>query len=396
MVRLLQAMPCAKFHFSIICMKKKINRKQFLRTAAVAGLGVSFVSSCTGDSATNDISAPNINTSKNYKWKMVTTWPPNFPVVGTGAIKYAEWVNEMSNGQLEIKVYGGGTLVPALEVFDAVTGGAAEMGSGASYYWAGKNPSLQFFTTVPFGMNAQQMNSWLYSGGGNELWKEYYAKYNLVPFAGGNTGVQMAGWYNKEINSIEDYKGLKMRIPGLGAKVLEAVGGTPVLSAGSEIYTNLERGVIDATEWIGPYHDYLMGFHEIAKYYYSPGWHEPGSNLEIMINKRLYDGLPKYLQSILEAAAYRLNAWTLAEFEAKNNEYLQKIINESDVELRQLKPEILTALFQVREEMIQNLISKNADSKRVYESYSKFHNNISEWSSYSEGLYHNVMANRKR
>jgi TRAP-type mannitol/chloroaromatic compound transport system substrate-binding protein len=376
-------------------MKKKIDRKQFLKTAAVAGIGASLFSACSSDKTSDEISAPNIISNKTYKWKMVTTWPPNFPVVGTGAVKYAEWVNEMTNGQIDIKVYGGGTLVPALEVFDAVSSGASEMGSGASYYWAGKNPSLQFFTTVPFGMNAQQMNSWLYAGGGMELWRELYAKYNLVPFAGGNTGVQMAGWFNKEINTIEDFKGLKMRIPGLGGKVLQEVGGTPVLSAGSEIYTNLERGVIDATEWIGPYHDYLMGFHDIAKYYYSPGWHETGSNLEIIINKRLYDGLPKYLQAILDAAAYKLNAWVLAEFEAKNNEYLQKIINESDVEIRQLNQNVLEELFNVREKVISELVAQSADSKKVYTSYSKFHKDITEWSRYSEGLYHNVMANRK-
>ncbi|MEM9546627.1 MAG: TRAP transporter substrate-binding protein [Bacteroidota bacterium] len=376
-------------------MKKKINRKDFLKTAVVAGLSAATISSCNTNDATNETSTPNIISNKKYKWKMVTTWPPNFPVVGTGAEYYAQWVNEMTNGQIEIKVYGGGTLVPALEVFDAVSSGAAEMGSGASYYWAGKNPSVQFFTTVPFGMNAQQMNSWLYAGGGMELWREQYAKYNLVPFAGGNTGVQMAGWFNKEINTIEDYKGLKMRIPGLGAKVLEEIGGTPVLSAGSEIYTNLERGVIDATEWIGPYHDYLMGFHDIAKYYYSPGWHETGSNLEILINKRLYDGLPKSLQSILDAAAYKLNAWILAEFEAKNNEYLQKIINESDVEIRQLNPEVLAALYEVREKIIDDLVQKDADSKKVYASYSKFQKDITAWSNYSEGLYHNVMSSRK-
>ena len=376
-------------------MKKKINRKEFLKAAAIVGVGASLLSSCK-ESDTSDITAPNINTGKKYKWKMVTTWPPNFPVVGTGAEKYAQWVNEMTGGQIEIKVYGGGTLVPALEVFDAVSSGAAEMGSGASYYWAGKNPSLQFFTTVPFGLNAQQMNSWLYAGGGMELWRELYAKYNLVPFAGGNTGVQMAGWFNKEINSLEDFKGLKMRIPGLGGKVLQEVGGTPVLSAGSEIYTNLERGVIDATEWIGPYHDYLMGFHDIAKYYYSPGWHETGSNLEIIINKRLYDGLSKSLQSILDAAAYKLNAWVLAEFEAKNNEYLQKIISESDVEIRQLSQDVLESLFDVREKMISDLVAENADSKKVYASYSKFQKDITAWSKHSEGFYHNVMANRKR
>ena len=373
-------------------MKKTINRKKFLKTAALTGLGATILASC-GTKESSDISAPNLITSKKYKWKMVTTWPPNFPVLGTGATMYADWIREMTGGRIDIKVYGGGTLVPALEVFDAVSSGAAEMGSGASYYWGGKEASLQFFTTVPFGMNAQQMNSWLYSGGGLELYEAQYARFNLVPFPGGNTGVQMAGWFNKEINTIDDFKGLKMRMPGIGGKVLEKAGGTAVLSAGSELYTNLERGVIDATEWIGPYHDYLMGFHEIAKYYYSPGWHEPGSNLEIIVNKRLFDTLEPDLKAILQTAAYRLNMWTLSEFEAKNNEYLQKIITESDVEVRRLSDDILIQMRQYTKETIQELVDSDAKTKTLYESYSKFQKNINEWSQYSEAAYHKMMNN---
>jgi len=254
---------------------KQYSRKEFLKKGSlIASAGLTLgIASCKSEE-NEDITAPNIITNKKYKWKCVTTWPPNFPVVGEGAILLADWIREMSGGRLDIKVYGGGELVPALEVWDAVVNGAAEMGTG----------------------------------------RDLYAKYNLVPFAGGNTGVQMGGWYNKEINSIADYKGLKMRIPGLGAKVLEKAGGTPVLSAGSEIYTNLERGVIDATEWIGPYHDYKMGFHQIAKYYYSPGWHEPGSNLEVMVNKRDYDKLDSDLRAIIDAASAKLNMWTLGDW----------------------------------------------------------------------------------
>jgi len=371
-------------------MKKKIDRKEFLKKIAVTGLGATVLSSCSSKE-TNDISAPNLLTSKKYKWKMVTTWPPNFPVLGTGASMYANWVREMSGGRIDIKVYGGGTLVPALEVFDAVTSGASEMGSGASYYWGGKEASLQFFTTVPFGMNAQQMNSWLYSGGGLELYEAQYARFNLVPFPGGNTGVQMAGWFNKEINTIDDFKGLKMRMPGVGGKVLEKAGGTAVLSAGSELYTNLERGVIDATEWIGPYHDYLMGFHEIAKYYYSPGWHEPGSNLEIIVNKRLFDNLEPDLKEILRTASFRLNMWILSEFEAKNNEYLQKILNESDVQVRRLSDDILVQMKKYTNETIQELVDSDAKTKKVYESYSKFQKDINAWSQYSEAAYYDMM-----
>lgn len=370
--------------------KSSISRKSFLKSTALATLaGTIGITSCKNPN-TEKLDTPNIISNKKYKWKCVTTWPPNFPVVGEGANLLSDWVREMSRGRLEIKVYGGGELVPALEVWDAVVNGAAEMGTGASYYWAGKDPATQFFTTVPFGMNAQQMNAWLYCAGGLQLWKNLYAKYNIIPFPGGNTGVQMGGWYNKEINTIADFKGLKMRMPGLGAKVLEKAGGTPVLSAGSEIYTNLERGVIDATEWIGPYHDYKMGFHDIAKYYYSPGWHEPGSNLEVMVNKRDYESLPKDLQIIIETACYRLNMWTIAEFEAKNNLFLQKIIKESNVELRTFSPEVLSQLKKYTQEVLTDITTADPTSKNIYHSYLSFQKGISEWSSYSEKLYYNL------
>lgn len=371
--------------------REHISRKGFLKKTALA-LGAVATTSLTACQQTEKQAVPAVNllTNKTIRWKCVTTWPPNFPVVGEGALLLADWIREMSGGRLDIKVYGGGELVPALEVWDAVTNGAAEMGTGASYYWAGKNKATQFFTTVPFGMNAQQMNAWLYSGGGLELWTELYAKYNLVPFPGGNTGVQMGGWYNKEINSIDDYKGLKMRMPGLGAKVLERAGGTAVLSAGSEIYTNLERGVIDATEWIGPYHDYKMGFHQIAKYYYAPGWHEPGSNLEVMINKRKFEKLPADLRSIVEAACARLNVWTLSEFEAKNNEYLQRILTESPAELRTFDLETLTSLKGYTEEVLEELAATDTDSQKVYVAYKTFRQGINNWAAHSEKPYANI------
>jgi TRAP-type mannitol/chloroaromatic compound transport system substrate-binding protein len=202
----------------------------------------------------------------------------------------------------------------------------------------------------------------------------------------------MAGWFNREINTMADFKGLKMRIPGLGAKVLALAGGTSVLSAGSEIYTNLERGVIDATEWIGPYHDYTMGFHKIAKYYYSPGWHEPGSNLEMMINKRAYDELPADLRMIIDTAAYRANMWVLSEFEAKNNEYLQRIIDESDVELRQFSRAVMDGMRHYTQLMIDDLIADSPVSRQVYDAYNTFAKGISNWNRYSEGAYHALIS----
>lgn len=327
--------------------------------------------------------------AKTYRWKMTTTWPPNFPVVGEVATKYAEWVEELSNGQIQIKVYGGGELVPPLEAFDAVSNGTLEMGCGASYYWAGKTPAAQFFAAVPFGMNSQQITSWLECGGGMELWRKTYAKFNLVPYMGGNTGVQMGGWFNKEINTAEDFKGLKMRLPGIGGKVLEKAGGAAVLVAGSEIYTSLERGVIDATEWIGPYHDYKMGFHKIAKYYYTPGWHEPGSQLEFFINKQVHETLPKELQVVLEAASKRAQVWVLSEFDRQNGIYLEKLLNEEGVELREFSKETLEVLRGYTEEAVAEMVGDDPLSKEVYESYSAYQDQVSQWSNLTERAYYN-------
>ena len=262
-----------------------MKRRRFLKKAGLTTAGA--VATTTGIAAcsTKEPEAgagqgPAVHTNKTYKWKMVTTWPPNLPVLQTGAERFAKRVKEASNGRLQIQIFAAGELVPALSVFDAVSDGTVECGSGASYYWAGKAPAAQWFAAVPFGFNAQGINAWLYSGGGLELWEELYAPFNLVPRPQGNTGVQMGGWFRKEMNSIEDYQGLKMRIPGLGGKVVSKAGGTVVLLPGGEIFTSLERGVIDATEWVGPMHYLRTGFHKPAKYYHYPGWHEPGTVLD--------------------------------------------------------------------------------------------------------------------
>jgi TRAP-type mannitol/chloroaromatic compound transport system substrate-binding protein len=368
-----------------------MKRKEFLKNGLIAGVaGGSVLAACNNQEA-GAIEAPAIITDKRFKWKMVTTWAPNSPVVGEGCVKLAEWITKMSGGRIEIQTYGGGELVPPLEVFEAVSSGAAEMGHGASYYWAGVEPALQFFTSVPFGMNAQQMTTWLECGGGQQLWEELYANFNIVPFFAGNTGVQMGGWFNRKIETITDFQGLKMRMPGLGGDVLEKIGATVVLSAGSELYTNLERGVIDATEWIGPYHDYLMGFHNIAKYYYYPGWHEAGSVLECIINKRNFDQLSDDLKEIVRTAMYRSNVWIMSEFESKNNEYLKKIREESDVEILNFPSEVLKRLKEVTLEIYSDLIAKDEWSKRVYSSFSSFKRDITQWSDISEKQFYTTI-----
>ena len=343
------------------------------------------------DTKKPEINAPYINYNNTYEWKITTTWPPNFPVLGEGCSKLAHWIEEMSGGRLKIKVYGGGELIPSLESFEAVSNGAIEMGHGGAYYWAGKTPAAQFFSTVPFGMSFKQMNAWIITGGGRELWEELYDRFDLMPMLCGNTGVQMGGWFNKEINTIEDLQGLKMRMPGLGGKVLARAGATALLVAGGEIYTNLERGVIDATEWIGPYHDYLMGFHRIAKYYYYPGWHEPGPALELIVNKSKFLSLPSDLQAIIRTAAHRSNTWVAAEFDNKNAVYLDKIIEEGEVSLKSFPDPVLERLREYTNEVIAELVEQDEDSRKVYESFDKFRRGLNRWSTISEKNFYNKL-----
>lgn len=322
-----------------------------------------------------------------HKWKMVTTWPKNFPGLGTGANNLARLITEMSGGRIQVKVYGAKELVPAFEVFDAVSRGTAEMGHGAAYYWKGKHEATQFFTTVPFGMTAQEMNGWFYYGGGLELWSELYARFNLVPAPAGNSGVQMGGWFNKEINSVEDLKGLKMRIPGLGGEVLKRAGGTPVNLPGGELFTSLQSGAIDATEWVGPYNDLAFGLYKAAKYYYFPGFHEPGTCLEAMINKDAYQALPKDLQSIVMNACKVVNLDMLSEYMARNPAALQTLIKKHKVELRSYPDDVVRKLRGLSDQVVAEIAQKDEFSKKVYASYEKFLNQAKEWSGISELAY---------
>jgi TRAP-type mannitol/chloroaromatic compound transport system substrate-binding protein len=365
---------------------KKIKRRDFLKKASIvtfAGTS-SFLLACSDEEGKG---GPAIHSNKKYEWKMVTAWPPHFPILGEGADNLAKQIEEMSGGRLKIHVYGGGELVPPLESFDAVSQGVAEMSHAASYYWAGKSPAAQFFSTIPFGMNTLQANSWLYYGGGLDLWKEVYNDFNLIPFPSGNSGGQMGGWFNKEINSIADVKGLKMRLPGLGGKVITKAGGSAVLSAGGEIYTNLERGVIDATDWIGPYHDYLLGLHQIAKYYYYPGWQEPTAVIELAVNKDAYNNLPKDLQLIIQTAAQAANVKMVSDFETKNVEYYKKLREETDVQFRKFPESVLKTFKKNALEVINEVTSSDPMSKKVYESYKKFQIGISEWTGLAEKNY---------
>lgn len=331
-------------------------------------------------------------TAEPIEWKMVTTWPKNFPGLGVGANNLAELIGQMSGGRIKVKVYGAKELVGALEIFDAVSRGTAEMGHGASYYWKGKTRAAQFFAAVPFGLTAQEMNSWLYHGGGMELWEEIYAEFGLIPGAAGNTGVQMGGWFNREINTVKDLEGLKMRIPGLGGEVLKRAGGTPVLLPGGEIFPSLQSGAIDATEWVGPYNDMAFGLHKAAKFYYYPGWHEPGTTLECFVNKEAFEKLPEDLQVIVRSAIRVANQDMLADFTAKNNRALEQLVNEQGVELRKFPDDVLKAIKDLSDEVVAEEAAKDPMSKKVFDSFVQFRDQAKKWHAVSEQAYLNARS----
>jgi len=368
-----------------VLMLKGNNMKTNILIIALVGL---LLTGCGGGSDVSTATAEQAAPEKVFKWKMVTTWPKNFPGLGMAAENFAVMAEKMSGGRLQVKVFGAGQLVPALEVFDAVSQGTAEMGHSAGYYWKGKTPTSALFTTIPFGLNAQEMNSWLHYGGGMALWQELYEPFNLVPLAAGNTGVQMAGWFNREINSLADLKGLKMRIPGLGGEVMSRVGVEAVNIPGGELYTSMQTGVIDATEWVGPYNDLAFGFHQVAKYYYYPGWHEPGPTLELIVNKQAYESLPADLQAIVEGAARAVNQDMLDDYTARNNAALNELVNTHGVELRQLPDEVLAELNRVTDQVLEELAASDSQFKKVYDSQNAFKLQAMQYHKISEEAYY--------
>jgi TRAP-type mannitol/chloroaromatic compound transport system substrate-binding protein len=323
------------------------------------------------------------------EWKLVTTWPKGLPGLGAAPENFARRVNEASGGRLRIKVFGAGEIVPAFEVFDAVSGGVAEAGHGAAYYWKGKIPAAVFFTAVPFGMTAQEVNGWLHYGGGLPLWRELYAPFGVIPYAGGSTGVQMAGWFNKRLNNRSDLAGLKMRIPGLAGEVFNAAGGSAVRIAGGEVYTSMQTGVIDAVEWVGPYNDRTLGLMEVGEYYYYPGWHEPGAMLETIINAEALAALPEDLQAIVRIAARATNTDMLDDFTANNSESLQILLRDFDTEVLPLPDDVMDALYEQSQIAMQALVDSDPMAKKIAASYFAFAEKVRAYHEISERAYLN-------
>ena len=341
------------------------------------------------------IDAPNVIAQPKVQWRMSTAWTPGTDMLQGAAQRLAQVVEEMSGGRFRIEVFPGGQIMPPFGCFDAASQGTIEAFMASAYYWTAKEPAVEWFTTIPFGMNPEGMLAWYYQGDGLKLWEETYAAYNLVPRPGPAFAPQMAGWFRKKINTIGDYKGLKMRIgTGLGGKVIVRAGGTSVLTPASEIYAALERGVIDACEWVGPHEDMKLGLHKTARYYYYPGWHEPGDVTEFGFNRKAYEALPVDLRRTLDHAAAAVQVYGLTEYHAKNAIALEKLKTEfkGKVELLQLPVPVLRDLRKLSTEVIKEESEKTPMARKVHASFTKFQALVGPWDHVAEGAYHQFVA----
>jgi TRAP-type mannitol/chloroaromatic compound transport system substrate-binding protein len=351
-----------------------MKRRSFLAGASVAGL------------AAASLATPAIAQGKR-ELKLVTTWPKNFPGLGTAAQRLADNITAMTDGQLTIKLFAAGELVPPFQSFDAVSSGTADMYHGAEYYWQGKSKAFNFFAAVPYGMTADELHAWIYWGGGQEVWDKVAAPFKIKAFLSGNTGVQMGGWFNKEINNIEDLKGLKFRMPGLGGEVMRRIGVAIVNLPGGEIFPALQSGAIDGTEWVGPWNDLAFGFYKVAKFYYYPGFHEPGTSNSLGINTDVWDSFTATQKTIVQTACMAEANRSLAEFNAKNGDALQTLLTKHGVKLKKFSDDVLKALGEASGEVMAETGAGDAATKEVYESFLASRKNSIGWSKLAEESY---------
>lgn len=317
------------------------------------------------------------------EWRMVTSWPKNLPGPGVSAERLAARLAALSGGRLTVRVHAAGELVPALDVFDAVATGTAEMAHTAAFFWQGKIAATPFFTAVPFGLTPLEHMAWIGSGGGQEIWDDLYRPFGLKPFMAGNTGFQMGGWYRKEINGLDDIKGLKIRMPGFGGEVMHRLGATPVSLPPGEILAALQAGVVDATEFLGPFSDIAMGFYKVARFYYWPGFHEPNGTGEAIVSLKALETLPDDLRAVVEGACANENAAALAEAEWLNGAALKSLVDDHQVELKRFPDTVLDAARAAAEEVFADFSAKSADNARVWESYREARARLGRWSKIS-------------
>lgn len=351
-----------------------MQRRDFMKKAAVGAVG----------GAAAAVAAPAVaDALPTIKWRLTSSFPKSLDTIYGGATVLAERLKKITDGKFQVQVFAAGEIVPGGQALDAVQNGTVELCHTCSYYYVGKDKTFAMGTAIPFGMNPRQMNAWLYYGGGQKLLDDFYASYNVVSFVGGNTGTQMGGWFTKEINTLADVKGLKMRIAGLGGAVFAALGAVPQQIAGGDIYPALEKGTIDAAEWVGPYDDEKLGFYKIAKNYYTPGWWEPGPTIHFFVNKKEWDKLPKIYQDAFEAAAYEANVTMLAEYDHKNPAALSRLI-QNGVKLKHYSPEILQAAYKASQDIYAEESNKNPAWKKVYSEFEKYRKTQNAWFSVAD------------
>lgn len=340
------------------------------------------------------IAAPAVHAQASVRWRLASSFPKSLDTIFGAADVFSKFVKEASGGKFEISVHAGGELVPPFGVVDAVQNGTIECAHTAPYYFFGKDEAFAFDCAVPFGLNYRQQTAWMYDGNGMKLMREFYKNYNIVNFVMGNTGAQMGGWYRKEIKTLADIKGLKMRIGGFGGKVLERIGGVPQNIPGGEIYPALEKGTIDATEWVGPYDDEKLGFHKVAKYYYYPGWWEGGPQLSLYVNQKAWDALPAEYKPMVEAAATHAHVVMQARYDARNPAALKRLVAGGAI-LRPMPRPVMDAAFKAAESLYAEIAAKNPNWRKIWDDWSKFRADQVLWFRVCEREYNNFMASQK-
>lgn len=361
-----------------------MKRREFVKGAAFAGAAATAA-------AASSFPTPAIAQGKR-QLKMVTTWPKNFPGLGTAAARIADRVTAMSGGSLSIKLFAAGELVPPFESFDAVSSGTADMYHGAEYYWQGKSKAFNFFASVPYGLTATEQSAWINHGGGQKLWDDLSAQFGMKPFMAGNTGVQMGGWFNKEVNSLDDYKGLKIRMPGLGGEVLRRIGAAAVALPGGEIFPSLQSGAIDATEWVGPWNDLAFGFYKVTKYYYYPGFHEPGTTLSSAINLKVWESLSSEHKAIIAAATAAENDISLSEFNANNVGALNTLITKHKVDVRKFSDDVMNEIGTKAGEVVAGAGKGDKTTQNIVDNFLDFRKKAIGWSKISDQAYWNARS----
>ena len=360
--------------------RKPIDRRKFVTAAGAAA--TTALAGCRG----GESSGPAVHTQPRIRWRLVSSFPRSLDALYGINDYVAERLEQLTDGRFSLRPYPAGEIVPAFQVLDAVQQGTVQLGHTASYYFIGKNPALAFDAGVPFGLTARQQYSWLYEGGGLELMHELFADFNVITFPGGSTGAQMGGWFRRQIEAVSDLGGLRMRIPGLGGEVMSRLGVSVQVLAGGEIYQALERGAIDATEWVGPYDDEKLGFHKVADYYYYPGWWEPGPTLSFYVNRDAWDSLPSSYREILRSVTIEAAMIMLARYDAKNPPALQRLIR-AGVQLRPFSAEIMEAAYLASFELYEEQAAADPAYRKIYEAWKRARSDSYRWFNTAEQAY---------